>query len=567
MARVEWTRLSGDEVEEIVAILLSRENRRATRIRPSQGDGGIDVIVPDAEGVSHVVYQIKKFSQNLGSSEKRQIANSYKRLTAYVAEQDISVSSWKLVMPLDPTRENYAWFCGITEGANFEVDWAGLIFVDGLAARYPDVIDYYAKDGKDRLVEVVTELTHVMSSGEDSPGPAAAISRIQTLHSQVNRWDPHYSYELMVTEKVPDISTFAMSSVLCVHQTISEERCVSIIIKARFHDAINVRPVPMTLRFNVQPDSPSAEALQEHLDFGTTLELDDGQVELSVDLPGGLGMESSRGNVRIVSYGSQGPGEDFLFEILSPTGQVISSATVVVESRVTGQTGIGGLVLGKEINGVFEATAKLNFSSGQSSMSVSTSGNFEGMRLEGLHSGISFLSAFHHPNRFRIRNPYSDDSPTATEISAARVPVAGALLEVVRSLLTIQKAAGVQIKFPGTRALTPDNVIDWNRAASLLRGEQVSLSWEKMKIPVAVDKRCEFLAQLPAALLFRDELTVAIGVKVIKLGTRQTHCAGVAVNMHADGSPVMDEGGIEVIPLEGYESSITLLDSSRRIDT
>jgi hypothetical protein len=46
MARVEWTRISPDDVEYVSAVLLARENPRAQRIRPSRGDGGIDILVP-----------------------------------------------------------------------------------------------------------------------------------------------------------------------------------------------------------------------------------------------------------------------------------------------------------------------------------------------------------------------------------------------------------------------------------------------------------------------------------------------------------------------------------------
>nr|WP_079082986.1 restriction endonuclease [Streptomyces antibioticus] len=563
MARVEWTRLSGDEVEEIVAILLSRENRRATRIRPSQGDGGIDVIVPDNDGGSCTVYQIKKFAQNLTSTEKTQISKSYTRLAIYIAEQGITVSVWNLVMPLDPTNENRAWLDGVTEGSPFDVDWLGLIFVDGLAAKYPDVIDYYTRDGKGRLLEVVTELARVMTASDIDPGPAGAVGKIESIHSQINRWDPHYKYDLMVTEHVPDPATFNRPDVLCVHQAASRERCVSIIIKARFDDAVNVRPIPMTLRFNVEPGSPSADALREHLDYGADLELGDGQVEFSVDLPGGLGVEDAQGNVRIVSLATESAaGEDVLLEVLAPDGQVVASTTLVVRSRVAGQTGKGGLLFGTEINGVFKATWRLDFSSTQTRLSIHTSGDYAGMRLEDLLNGVSFLSEFHTPNRFRIRNPYSDSTPEADAIVVEKEPVVDALLQVVRSLLTIQEAARVQIRFPGMQALTRESVSEWNRAAALLRGERVPLPWTSMALPMPRDKHDEFLANLPGALLLRQAMTVSILGRELQLGNQQLYCAGVTAQLNADGAPMVDGEIIRVVPLDGYEATFTLLNDS-----
>ncbi|MEV8448645.1 hypothetical protein [Streptomyces parvus] len=567
MARVEWTRLSGDEVEEIVAIFLSRENSRATRIRPSQGDGGIDVIVPDDGSDSYSVYQIKKFAQNLESNEKRQIASSYGRLTAYVSEQGISVSAWHLVMPLDPTNENRSWFSGVTQGAAFDVNWHGLIFCDGMAAKYPDVTDYYVRDGKDRLMQAVTELAQVMASDDVSAGPAGAIGKIEALHSQMNRWDPHYKYDLMVTDVVPDPAALKMPGVVCVHQTASGERCVSVIIKARFEDAVNVRPIPMTLRFNVDPGSASADAVQEHLDFGADLELEDGQVEFSIDLPGGLGVEGAKSGVRIVSLATGGSGgEDVLLEIVSPDGQVLASTVLVVKSRVAGQTGKGGMLFGSEANGVFEASWRLDFSSVQTRLTITTASDFSGMRLEELLNGVSFLSKFHNPNRFRVSNPYSGVTADSDEIVPDPVPVTVALVQVVRSLLEIQKAAKMQIRFPGLQDLTPGNVNEWNRAAALLRGESVSIAWDSIRIPLDRSERERFLAQLPAAVTFHNALTVNIGGRTLNLGTQQFHCAGVTILLDSDGEPVGDGESVCIAPLNARQAVITLLDESRQAD-
>ena len=62
--RIPWTRYSGEDVESVLATFISLEERNAIKIRPSRGDGGIDLIVYlDAETVD--IYQIKKFAENL----------------------------------------------------------------------------------------------------------------------------------------------------------------------------------------------------------------------------------------------------------------------------------------------------------------------------------------------------------------------------------------------------------------------------------------------------------------------------------------------------------------------
>lgn len=43
--RIPWTRYSGEDIESVLATFISLEERDAIKIRPSRGDGGIDLIV------------------------------------------------------------------------------------------------------------------------------------------------------------------------------------------------------------------------------------------------------------------------------------------------------------------------------------------------------------------------------------------------------------------------------------------------------------------------------------------------------------------------------------------
>lgn len=75
MARVEWTRQSGDDVEAVIGMLLCSQYPNAVRVRPSQGDGGVDIFIPGPEGFGkeRAVYQVKRYCENLTSSQKRKV--------------------------------------------------------------------------------------------------------------------------------------------------------------------------------------------------------------------------------------------------------------------------------------------------------------------------------------------------------------------------------------------------------------------------------------------------------------------------------------------------------------
>lgn len=92
--RIPWTRYSGEDIESVLATLISLEERDAIKIRPSRRDGGIDLIVyPDTETVN--VYQIKKFAENLKSSQKAQIENSWKELLTTTADLHLKINNWQ----------------------------------------------------------------------------------------------------------------------------------------------------------------------------------------------------------------------------------------------------------------------------------------------------------------------------------------------------------------------------------------------------------------------------------------------------------------------------------------
>ena len=117
--RTEWLALGGDEVETLLANLIYNHDGRAIRIRPSQGDYGIDIIIPAAaKPEKWDVYQVKKFAQNLTSGQKAQIVESFGRVLVGMLRRNVPLNDWYLVLPLDPTLENYLdWLKGMPEEA------------------------------------------------------------------------------------------------------------------------------------------------------------------------------------------------------------------------------------------------------------------------------------------------------------------------------------------------------------------------------------------------------------------------------------------------------------------
>ena len=69
---VPWSVLTAEQLETIVSVLIGRKLPRSIRVRPAQGDGGIDVLDPQGSRQADV-YQIKSFTNALTPDQRRQI--------------------------------------------------------------------------------------------------------------------------------------------------------------------------------------------------------------------------------------------------------------------------------------------------------------------------------------------------------------------------------------------------------------------------------------------------------------------------------------------------------------
>lgn len=118
--RVDWGSRDGNEVEAVIANLLYNEYGRAVRVRPGQGDFGIDIIVPATENSEPWdVYQVKKYAANLNSTQRTKIVESFSRLMIGLVREGLPINDWYLVTPLDPTviKDLRGWFNDLPESA------------------------------------------------------------------------------------------------------------------------------------------------------------------------------------------------------------------------------------------------------------------------------------------------------------------------------------------------------------------------------------------------------------------------------------------------------------------
>lgn len=302
MSAIPWTVVDPDTIERMIAVGLCRRHKHARRIRPSQGDGGLDVLVPVPDQTQlHVEnYQVKKFADGLNDSRERQIKKSLKSAidTHNTAGFGYRISKWYLTLPMDLTREQERWLFGLSEELDcpFPVEVFGLTQIEELLLESPNIREYYLGDGLDRIREAMAQMTNLKDLTGLAADPLAiaandATGPLAELHRTINTVDPHFSYDYEVTADAPRITVTPGRIASVVSREGSSAPYVTWHISTKYDTALEDRSIPGG--YTVHPDRMTDEqraAWERWHDFGTPVELGGGVVEdINIDLPGGLG--------------------------------------------------------------------------------------------------------------------------------------------------------------------------------------------------------------------------------------------------------------------------------------
>jgi len=533
VARVEWTRIEPGDIEQVVSVLLCRENPAAVRIRPSRGDGGIDVLVPLEGHAGVAVYQVKSFRENLTRGQKAQVERSFRRLVDYAAGRGLRVAEWYLTMPLDPTNENLEWLAGLTAGHGLLAQWRGLNFLEGLAVGYPSIVDYYLRDGKDRLQAALESLTTVLrttmrtgpaEAGADGPAgalePAEAVRPLAALHDVLNEHDPHFAYDYAVDTARPEVAD--QPGLVAAVQESDGKRWVTFRVLARCAESLIERPVPLSIRITAEPGSDLHRDIEAFDKYGTPFTAPTGTANADIGLPGGLGGSITGGSVRIEpAAGPPGAGYDIRLQVADPVGDVIAETLVHMQPPTTGPSGKGRRGYGTEQRGAFSFEVLTDLEAQTVSYTVSL-GDLTGKPPGLVLPGVRLLREFRHPNGLRAALPYGPVTHQPDSLPAGTRTIAGmgVIADIIEALAVIQDRTTVQIAVPDFTKLTGPEARAILRAADLIRGAAISVPWEG--IGICLRPGVGVPEGLFSALIYR-ELKVAIGDTQASLGYEQVH--------------------------------------------
>lgn len=267
--------------EDLIANLIKRLHPRAQRIDGSGGDEGRDVQVPSDDGLA--IYELKSFTGRLSKGgRKAQVSRSLAKAATHDPD------SWHLVVPIDPTPGELAWFESLTGEYSFPCSWLGRTWLDTELAQRPEIPRYYLDDYRAEVAELLRELRSEELAMDDATHAAA---RARAIRRRLNESDPHYSYALLLGSKDGPRTPGAVLS----FQT-GEDR---IDVVPRYATAVKDRPITVNATFDFSADTEGhREAFERSLDFGEPVRLPASVVrDLVIDAPGGLAAEHERGEL------------------------------------------------------------------------------------------------------------------------------------------------------------------------------------------------------------------------------------------------------------------------------
>ncbi|MEV0682689.1 hypothetical protein AB0I35_02375 [Nocardia sp. NPDC050378] len=553
MSRIEWTRTSPDDIEEAVSMFICRLYPGGFRVRPSRGDGGIDVCVP-TEPNHFEIYQVKRFASNLTATQKAQAIKSHKRIAAYAKKQGWEIDKWYLTMPLDPTKENLTWLKALEASAEFPCEWRGLTHIDGWAAKFPDIVDYYFENGRSRLQDELARFaaisglmmpggTSISPSGYTHLTPSDTLNGLTQLREALNTRDPHFYYDFSVTGTPPtwnyEDSTKPSLAARAVRQV--GDSYVTFDVHARCVESLRERPIQARMTLVAEPGSDNERELQEFMKYGRVPRGSITARGMDIDLPGGLGQVGEDGQVRILEPDREESSFERRLDILSSDRQVIGSVEVKMYPPLISPDGNGVSNRGIDKSGVLELET-LTVLKPNPEMTVRFRfGTVEGKHPDEVEPTLSVISGLRVGNLFQLSASRGSKKAPPEEIRAEMMPEAdmayfGLMLKYARALMVIQEHTDVEIVIPEFQTLNDLRISEVLRAARLLKGETIEITWNRSELVAYADTP---RPTTPFAIALAEPLIVPVGNTEIALGMKRTVIEAaevVSVEGRSDGN-------------------------------
>jgi len=526
LGEIPWSTKSGEEVEKLIAVYICKENPDAVRIRPSKGDHGIDLMNPSNPSKSVDVYQIKKFATNLGYSQKKQIKDSWNALIAYVKETGLNLRHWYLVMPLNPTTENISEICQLTQGSGIDFSLIGLDTINGWAAKYPEVQDYFLNGEQDTIYERAARLVKL--------NPQAAASNSKNLYEQLvpirnylNDRDPNYRYFVKMltkaeTEKQQKQPSPPPEALFTTYYLSPQGESTQIDVVPKYKAAPEL--APCQFKANLMPANDQQRSdLFDFIDFGTPIKnLPATIIKLplqALDTPGTAPGQLSTISLYPVPQKNSKLDDQYL--------QVEGEKPFIFHGSITGRGRKGFTWNGTDDSKILELILKVGSTGiGNKQIQINITFSLQLKKAKGAAIGlvqkaIDFLAQFYLKGRLTILD--NNETKLISSTFPKKPKEGKRLLSFSNMLLDLkecEEAANQFIPCPDLIDLDANEAKSWHRAAELLRHKWIKSEWTQLVYtPFEKGERID----MPKGCIIRQSLKIVCDLKIYPLGFYVTY--------------------------------------------
>lgn len=466
MTRIPWERFSGEDVEEFIAALILKRVGNGHLITPAQGDRGIDIRVQSAEGFD--IWQVKRYTSALTSAQKRSVKKSWESFVEETLPY-ISVTSWKLAMPFNPTNEALEWFDEF-KADGVPTEWVGLTMLDTWAADEPGLVEYYFGNGRDETIRLMSQAVNagapLPEGASDEQLLASVTERAISLQQSLDEVDPFYRYEI---EVVFGEATDAIlerdqdqhpTAALFTYEQFAEDRYAVTRVYPRFSGAEAIRPTKQRITLTAEPGSEEHQALESFMAFGAPFDGISGTVTES-EGPAGttqLGQASfSFMAARSNTFGFP-PLE---IRVVDRAGRTVHSIPAENVRRSSGVNSGGQWIAFSDTHGILDIDLQFGAPGHPASMTIKTSAT-TGKRPSDVLPTVRTVAAFvdGHSLVLGVRDggpavisqPWPLETDELQDTSKRFVPFLEALAEIQRHTFTPILVPDLNNLLPGQRS-------------------------------------------------------------------------------------------------------------------
>jgi len=464
----------------MVAVLLSHVVRGSRRVDGSGGDGGRDVYFRDYSGDLHV-YELKSFTGRMSSGRRKQVKRSLERAARH------EPATWRLVVPIDPTPSEDDWFAELGETVDFGLTWHGLTWLDAEMAKRPSIARYFLEGTSDEVLRLLKDLREEQAA--ITGGALEVAARASKLVGKLNELDCYFEYGVSVGLSA-GVSLPTRGLLMSVQFGNSR-----IDVSPAYPGAEVDRPILVDIDMDLQSIDPGQRGrLQAVFDHGARDAIDIPVKSFSLDAPGGLGGEFDRGLVKLVAdVEVLAEPVEVALEILEPHGTVASIVSVYFDDRTHGHHGV--TLTGQDATHCLRVRMVVDFRESALKCEFELDAPDHAVPAT-LLPATRWITALQPGRELAIRLGHAPTSPSIVVLEESVVPEHA--FADIEHMATIQERSGVYFPYPWDLSEV-EREATWE-AATLLRGDEISFSWDNFSMTLDDDGPSDRLRSLLADL-------------------------------------------------------------------